>query len=133
MLLRQEAALDRSIDRKVRILLRLRKEFTDLPSAARGEGDGGRVENMEGVPEGDIMSYTSEGVEAGENPKMTERSGNVLENKGSNAANPGRCRDVIENKYSSAKNAGMSLKTKGVIEKGRATAPEFTSRYSSQC
>jgi len=82
MMLRQEAALDRSIDRKVRILMRLRKEFTDLPSAARGEGDGGRVENMEGVPEGDIMSYASEGVEAGENPKMTERSGNVVESKG---------------------------------------------------
>jgi hypothetical protein len=62
--------------------MRLRKEFTDLPSAARGEGDGGRVENMEGVPEGDIMSYASEGVEAGENPKMTERSGNVVESKG---------------------------------------------------
>jgi len=69
MLLRQEAALDRSIDRKVRILMRLRKEFTDLPSAAHGEGDGGRVENMEGVPDNDIMSYTSQGVEAGGKPK----------------------------------------------------------------
>jgi len=77
MMLRQEAALDRSIDRKVRILLRLRKEYTDLPSAPAGEGDGARMENMEGVPDNDIMSYASQGVEAGENLKMTERSGNV--------------------------------------------------------
>jgi hypothetical protein len=82
MMLRQEAALDRSIDRKVRILMRLRKEFTDHPSAPAGEGDGGRMENMEGVPDNDIMSYASQGVEAGKNSKMTERSGNVLENKG---------------------------------------------------
>ncbi len=90
MMLRQEAALDRSIDRKVRILLRLRKESTDLVGTRHGvsllplgEGDGGRMENMEGVPDSDIMSYTSQRVEAGENLKMTERCGNVLENKGS--------------------------------------------------
>jgi hypothetical protein len=70
MLLRQEAALDRSIDRKVRILLGLRKEYTDHPNAPHGEGDGGRMENTEGVPGSDIMSYASQGVEAGENSKM---------------------------------------------------------------
>jgi len=70
MRLRQEAALDRSIDRKVRIRLRLRKEFTDLPSAAHGEGDGGRMENMVGVPDSDIMSYIPQRIEAGENLKV---------------------------------------------------------------
>jgi hypothetical protein len=37
-LVRQQAALDRSIDRKVRILLALRKELTDLRLAARPSG-----------------------------------------------------------------------------------------------
>jgi hypothetical protein len=37
MMLRQEAALDRSIDRKVRILLRLRKESANLPTAPAGQ------------------------------------------------------------------------------------------------
>ena len=55
MMLRQEAALDRSIDRKVRILLRLRKEFTDLPIAPAGQDDGGRMENIEEVLESDII------------------------------------------------------------------------------
>jgi hypothetical protein len=96
MMLRQEAALDRSIDRKVRILMRLRKEYTGLASAPHGEGDGGRVENMEGLPDSDIMSYTSQGVEAGENLKMTERCGNVLENKGPAFSNPERCGDGRE-------------------------------------
>ena len=49
MMLRQEAALDRSIDRKVRILLRLRKEFTNLPIAPPGQDDGARMENIEEV------------------------------------------------------------------------------------
>jgi hypothetical protein len=114
MMLRQEAALDRSIDRKVRILMRLRKEFTDLPSAAHGEGDGGRMENMEGVPDNDIMSYTSQGVEAGENSKMTERSGNVYENKGPAFSNPGQTGNCPQNKGSCALNAGMLLRTKEV-------------------
>jgi hypothetical protein len=64
------------------MLLRLRKEFTDLPVSAAGQDDGERMENMEGVQESDIMSYTSQGVEARENSKMTERSGNVVESKG---------------------------------------------------
>ena len=44
MLLHQEASLDRSIDRKVRILLRLRKELPNLPLALPGEDDGARIE-----------------------------------------------------------------------------------------
>jgi hypothetical protein len=49
MMLRREAALDRSIDRKVRILLAMRKEFPDpgLRSMPRDEG----VELEEGIAE----------------------------------------------------------------------------------
>jgi hypothetical protein len=54
MMLRQEGALDRSIDRKVRILLRLRKEFTDLPIAPAGQDDGARMANIERHPSGKI-------------------------------------------------------------------------------
>ncbi|MGA2606650.1 MAG: hypothetical protein ABSH01_04235 [Terriglobia bacterium] len=56
MMLRQEAALDRSIDRKVRILLRLRKELTNLPIAPAGQDDGGRTENIEEALDSDISS-----------------------------------------------------------------------------
>jgi len=51
MMLRQEAALDRSIDRKVRILLALRKGIPDSkrsPAPAE-EGDETAMENMENV------------------------------------------------------------------------------------
>jgi hypothetical protein len=63
MMLRQEAALDRSIDGKVRILLRLRKEFADLPIAPAGQDDGARMENMEGVLDSDSSSQNSQGKE----------------------------------------------------------------------
>jgi hypothetical protein len=82
MLLRQEAALDRSIDRKVRILLRLRKELATRPMAPPGEADGERKESAEEVGDNDIMSHTVQRVEAVENSKMKERCGNVIENKG---------------------------------------------------
>ena len=81
MMLRQEAALDRSIDRKVRILMRLRKELTNLP-VAPGEGDGGRMENMDEAPDSDIMPVSSQAVEAVQDIKMSDRCGNVYENKG---------------------------------------------------
>jgi hypothetical protein len=60
MMLRQEGALDRSIDRKVRILLRLRKESTNLPVAPPGEGDGGRIEKIEKAHDSDIASQNSQ-------------------------------------------------------------------------
>jgi hypothetical protein len=63
MMLRQEAALDRSIDRKVRILLRLRKESTNLPIAPAGQGNGGRVENIEEALASDISSQNSQSEE----------------------------------------------------------------------
>ena len=56
MMLRQEAALDRSIDRKVRILLRMREESNNPPIPLPGQTDGGgklqQIENMS--PESDI-------------------------------------------------------------------------------
>ena len=56
MMLRQEAALDRSIDRKVRILLKLREESNNPPIALPGQTDGSeklqQIENMS--PESDI-------------------------------------------------------------------------------
>jgi hypothetical protein len=97
MMLRQEAALDRSIDRKVRILLRLRKEFTNVPIAPAGQDDGARMENIEEPLASDISSENSQNVETAENLKMKERTGNVTENE-----------------CSYARNAGMSLQTQVV-------------------
>ncbi|MGP8239666.1 MAG: hypothetical protein ACLQVW_30205, partial [Limisphaerales bacterium] len=82
MLLRQEGALDRSIDRKVRILLRLRKELPDLPTAPAGQSEVSTIENTEEVTDSDIVSDDPQGVETVEDAKMTERRGNVYENKG---------------------------------------------------
>src|SRR5208337_1709023 len=81
MMLRQEAALDRSIDRKVRILLRLRKESANLPSAPPGQDDGTKTENIEEVPRNDISSRIFQSAEM-EGAKMNEQCGNVYENKG---------------------------------------------------
>ena len=115
MMLRQEAALDRSIDRKVRILLRLRKEFTNLPIPPGGQDDGSRMENMEEALASDISSENSQTVEMVENLKMKEQCGNVIENKGSGLDDWERSGNVIENKRSYVQDAGMLLKTKGVI------------------
>jgi hypothetical protein len=152
MMLRQEAALDRSIDRKVRILLRLRKEsanlpvapagqddgprvgnmeeiidsdissensqseeFTNLPIAPAGQDDGARTENIEEIVESDISSYNSQSVGTVEDLKLKDRSGDVIENKGSGLDNRRRSGNIVENKCSYAQNAGMLLKTNGVI------------------
>jgi hypothetical protein len=98
MMLRQEGALDRSIDRKVRILLRLRKEFTNVPIAPAGQDDGGRTENIEQSVDSDISSENTQGVETVENLTMKERSGNVIENKGPALSSPERSGNVIANK-----------------------------------
>ena len=82
MMLRQEGALDRSIDRKVRIQLRLRKESTNLPTAPPDKDEGARMENTEEVTDSDSMSHTSQGVETLEDSKLKERCGNVYENNG---------------------------------------------------
>jgi hypothetical protein len=151
MMLRQEAALDRSIDRKVRILLMLRKESANLPITPAGQDDGGRMENMEKALESDISSENSQSeeftnlpitppgqddgtrmenieeafdsdissqnpqtLETVENSKMNERSGNVIENKGSGLEDRQGSGNVIENTASYALKAGMSLKIKEV-------------------
>jgi hypothetical protein len=104
-MLRQEAALDRSIDRKVRILLRLRKESNSLPVAPTGQDVGARMENLEEAFDGDIVSDTPQSVETVEDIKLNDRSGNVIENKGSTSEAAGRSRNIVENKGSYAQNA----------------------------
>jgi hypothetical protein len=93
MLLRQESALDRSIDRKVRILLRLRKESGNRAPAPADEEEGmpeGHRDNPGGCPEGATPAPAAVG-KAGEELKMTERSGNVIENKRPHENNERRC------------------------------------------
>jgi hypothetical protein len=108
-MVRQQAALDRSIDRKVRILLAMRKEFLagKLPSNAGNAEDqasvfaedetvecgGGRHSHDELAPSlprnGDpchsartqTAAYAA-GATACENTKMNERSGNVIGDNG---------------------------------------------------
>jgi len=79
MLLRQEGALDRSIDRKVRILLQLRKET--------GGGDGGGQSRSVEEPADSTVPEIAELVEAASNKKLRERRGNVDEKKGPDFVN----------------------------------------------
>jgi hypothetical protein len=99
MMLRQEAALDHSIDRKVRILLRLRKEAVNPPVAPAGQDqdDGVRMENTEEMVERDISAQTSQSAEGVKDLKLNEQCGNVIENKG--------------RLWKSGGEAGMSMKT----------------------
>ncbi|MGA9057192.1 MAG: hypothetical protein WB763_11840, partial [Terriglobia bacterium] len=87
MMLRQEGALDRSIDRKVRILMRLRKELTGPPITPTSQDDGPPVGKMEETLERDISSGNPKSAQVVENLKMNELSGNVYENKGSRFEN----------------------------------------------
>ena len=82
MMLRQEGALDRSIDRRVRILMRLRKELTNPPLVPPGQDESARMESIEDILASDISSDGSHGVEAVEDLKMSDRCGNVYQNKG---------------------------------------------------
>ena len=52
--------MERSIDRKVRVLFRLRKEFPsgDLPANAHDEGDDADMETIAGIAGMDISSET---------------------------------------------------------------------------
>jgi hypothetical protein len=105
MMLRQEAALDRSIDRKVRILLRLRKELTNPPVAPAGQDEGTKMGDTEDVLDSDIMPANSQGVEAVQDIKMRDRCGNVYENKGP--------------LWKTGREAGISMKT-NVLSPSRA-------------
>ena len=82
VMLRQEAALDHSIDRKVRILLRLRKDAADRPVAPASQDDGAGMENVEEILGRGIMSDGSQSVGTVEDLKLNEQCGNVYENKG---------------------------------------------------
>jgi hypothetical protein len=97
MMLRQEAALDHSIDRKVRILLRLRKDAADRPVAPASRDDGVRMENTEEMVASDISSHAPQGVGTVEELKLNEQCGNVIENKGP--------------LWKTGREAGMSMKT----------------------
>jgi len=54
---------DRGPRQRVRILLKLREGFADLPNAAPGKGDGGRTENKEEAVHSDNMSLHSKGLD----------------------------------------------------------------------
>jgi hypothetical protein len=111
MLLRQEAALDRSIDRKVRIILAMRTEHArrggggsrtaptsepgagaDTPSSVCDSGQDGETRsslretqtpNDRGLRQPADHGTESPAEEnAGETPKSPEQSQNVIENKG---------------------------------------------------
>jgi len=95
MMLLQEAALGRSIDRKVRILLALRKKFLsgDLPALLVGQGENREMENIDKILGVAILS----GAVAS---KGSEPRGNVDEDKGSVGKTPGRGWNFHENKGS---------------------------------
>jgi len=115
MMLRQEAALDRSIDRKVRILLRLRKELTNPPVAPPDRGDGPTVGNMEDTFDSNIASDNSQSVRAVEDLKLNEQRGNVCENKGSRFKHREQSRNTTQNKGGYTLIAGMLLKRKELV------------------
>jgi len=66
----------------VRILLRLRKDAADRPVAPAGQDDGAGMENIEEVLASDISAQTPQSAEAVEDLKLSDRCGNVIENKG---------------------------------------------------
>jgi hypothetical protein len=112
-MVRQEGALDRSIDRKVRILLALRRECptADLPSMPPDGGDGTNTTNVDEALQAEIPCQSFQTVGTAEDVKMKERSLNVLENKGPLWKTPERSLNVAENKGSYPFMPGMSLKT----------------------
>jgi len=125
MMLRQEAALDRSIDRKVRILMRLRKESADLPSAPRGQDDGTRMESIEEVPHISSRIAVSAAHGAGghgQDARATAGGTPALQGVVQSAGMEGskmndRCGNVYENKgplWKTGVEAGISVKTNGL-------------------
>jgi hypothetical protein len=95
MLLRQEAGLDRSIDRKVRIILTLRQEHARLgrggsrtaPTQSstippRNEPDDRAAQELSKVVGLDARTESPAEENAGETSKSPEQSENVIENKG---------------------------------------------------
>jgi hypothetical protein len=120
LLVRQEGSLDRSIDRKVRILLRLRKEFADYAFNPGGKEGGGLSESLEAVLDGDSPE-DRELRDMLKKSKLRERSGNVAENKGAGIEHGAESGNVDENTGGYLHDARMSLKGQGVTG-GRATS-----------
>ena len=87
MLLRQEAALDRSIDRKVRIILTMRSEHARLGrggsrTAPTREPDDIAAEELSKVVGLEARTESPAEENAGETSESPEQSENVSENKG---------------------------------------------------
>ena len=101
MMLRREETLDRSLDRKVKILLGLRKKSPAPPVSTAGQGNDEETENVEGIAAASIPSQAmaTQGASPGQAPisevaeqvsgstvaqqaKIEERSGNVAISKG---------------------------------------------------
>jgi hypothetical protein len=87
MLLRQESALDRSIDRKVRIILTMRQEHARQSrggsrTAPTREPDDRAAEELSKLVGLDARTESPADENAGETSKSPEQSENVIENKG---------------------------------------------------
>jgi hypothetical protein len=95
VLVRQEGALDRSIDRKVKILLQLRRD-ADRRAPAGAGGDGG-AERESAAKAAARVPENGEPVEAVSNIKLEEPRGNVSENTGWFAAALASSRPPVEN------------------------------------
>jgi hypothetical protein len=115
ILLRQEGSLDRSIDRKVRILLSLRKDSARRAPAPAGE-DGGAQTESSAEPLGSVPKNTGP-VKAVGNIKLKERSGNVAENKGRHPDSRPGSRSVLENAGGYFDPAEMALESQDVTER----------------
>jgi hypothetical protein len=95
-LVRQEGSLDRSIDRKVKILLQLRKDSARRAAAPAGEDGGAKSESVEETADSDVPE-NAEPVKAVGNIKLKERSGNLSENKGRGFENLPEIGKAMEN------------------------------------
>jgi hypothetical protein len=130
-LVRQEAALDRSIDRKVRILLAMRKEFSasnipppeedeDMTSASRGD-----------ATQPDLVPEDPQPAESTEDTNLTERSLNVVENKGHAQEAGEGSSDVAEKSGTCELHWAMLLRTKGVKNNERTSFGAINDNLSS--
>jgi hypothetical protein len=88
--------------------------MTNLPTALPGRDSGAGMESIEEVLNGGVASENSQAAKAVESSKMKERSGNVVENKGSRLENRERSGNVVENEPTYPQYGGMLLKTKDV-------------------
>jgi hypothetical protein len=118
-LVRQEGALDRSIDRKVRILLGLRKEPAGLAGAP--SGGRGRTQSEDFEEAAAAAPEHAEFVEAHANIKMKEQCGNVIEDKGQGTASRPGSRNVLESTGGYHDHAGTPLGRQGAIQRSESS------------